>query len=163
MRVWEASLARAQSGTRFRHLIGRGTIRENYDQSLRDKVRRERNRCNPGRFYLPIHCGSVGRSTTCLDVGPHEGAPVIRVVHLLSDPVLRTDLSKRNAYSFPGQMLGTSFCAYWLKNRSVSVPKCCLSTRGRTCVLPPSPYLMRACMLRVCFFVRYFASGAPPL
>ncbi|CAM9417152.1 unnamed protein product, partial [Ectocarpus fasciculatus] len=38
VRVWEAGLARAQSGTRFRHLIGRGTIRENYDQSLRDKA-----------------------------------------------------------------------------------------------------------------------------
>ncbi|CBN80497.1 hypothetical protein Esi_0052_0195 [Ectocarpus siliculosus] len=38
VRVWEAGLARAQSGTRFRHQIGRGTIRENYDQSLRDKA-----------------------------------------------------------------------------------------------------------------------------
>ncbi|CAM9678741.1 unnamed protein product [Ectocarpus sp. 6 AP-2014] len=38
VRVWEAGLASAQSGTRFRHQIGRGTIRENYDQSLRDKA-----------------------------------------------------------------------------------------------------------------------------
>ncbi|CAM9518745.1 unnamed protein product, partial [Ectocarpus sp. 8 AP-2014] len=38
VRVWEAGLARAQSGTRFRHQIGRGTIRENYDRSLRDKA-----------------------------------------------------------------------------------------------------------------------------
>ncbi|CAM9826954.1 unnamed protein product, partial [Ectocarpus sp. 12 AP-2014] len=37
VRVWEAGLARAQSGTRFRHQIGRGSIRENYDQSLWDK------------------------------------------------------------------------------------------------------------------------------
>ncbi|CAN0512582.1 unnamed protein product [Ectocarpus sp. 12 AP-2014] len=38
VRVWEAGLVRAQSGTRFRHQIGRGTIRENYDQSLWDKA-----------------------------------------------------------------------------------------------------------------------------
>lgn len=95
--MWEAGLARAQGGTRFRHQIGRGTMRENYDQSLRDKVRRETKPLQPrllfgGRFvYLPI-CGSVGRPATCLDVGPHEGAPAISV--------LRTGLSKRNACVF---------------------------------------------------------------
>lgn len=36
---WEETLARARSGAPFRNLIGRGTIRKNYDESLRNKVR----------------------------------------------------------------------------------------------------------------------------
>ena len=38
VRGWEEALARARSGTRFRHFIGRNSIRQNFDQSLRDKV-----------------------------------------------------------------------------------------------------------------------------
>ncbi|CAM9377759.1 unnamed protein product [Scytosiphon promiscuus] len=35
---WEQAFARARSGAPFRQFVGRGTIRENYDESLIDKV-----------------------------------------------------------------------------------------------------------------------------
>eukprot|EP00752_Nemacystus_decipiens_P010152 g9048.t1 len=38
VRGWEEALARARRGAHFRHLIGRNTIRQNLDQSLREKA-----------------------------------------------------------------------------------------------------------------------------
>lgn len=35
---WEITLARSRSGTPFHQFVGRGTIRNNYDESLREKV-----------------------------------------------------------------------------------------------------------------------------
>ena len=52
-RVRTLELERARTGTRFRHLIGRNTIRQNYHQSLRDKVS-EHSRLMPGRMTPPI-------------------------------------------------------------------------------------------------------------
>lgn len=38
VRGWEEALARARTGARFRHFVGRNTIRQNFDQSVKDKV-----------------------------------------------------------------------------------------------------------------------------